>query len=342
MADLDALRTNDDAWDAFVEGTANGQYLQLSPWARVKAPNGWRAVRTVADGGSGPIGAQVLLHKLGPLPASLGYATCGPVASAFDRPSIDAFTRELREVARRERLSHVTIDPTVSDPTIAASLRAAGWSRTRTVQVDRSWVVDLDQAEDDLWQGMRSKWRQYVQKSKRSGLVVVDAGADGIDDLFRIVVETADRAGFVYRSRETYRLVYESFAAKDRARILLARLPGGEAVAALMLLACGGKIVEPYGGMTAAGAESRANYLLKWEAIRSSAERGYKVYDMWGMATPGIAQFKQGFGGRVVEYIGAFDLVTSPALRAAFKAYHGLRVQVGRLRRDGRRQAADD
>jgi serine/alanine adding enzyme len=342
VADLDSLRHDDAAWDAFVESAPNGEYLQLSPWAKVKAPNGWRSVRVVADGGSGPIGARVLLHRLGPLPFSLGYATCGPVATVFDQSSIAAFTAELRAVARRERMSHVTIDPTVSDPAIAALLRSAGWRKTATVQVDRTWAVDLDVPEDTLWSGLRGKWRQYVQKAKRGGLVVVDAGADGTDDLFRIVVETANRAGFVYRSAATYRLVYESFAAGGRARLLLCRLPGGEAVAALMLIACGGKVVEPYGGMTAAGAESRANYLLKWEAMRSSAERGHKVYDMWGMATSGIAQFKQGFGGRQIEYIGAFDLVTSVPLRAAFRAYHAVGLRVGRLRRGGGGRSVND
>jgi serine/alanine adding enzyme len=342
VADLEALRHDDAAWNAFVDSSSNGEYLQLSSWAKVKAPNGWRAVRVVADGGSGPIGAQVLLHKLGPLPASLGYATCGPAATTFDKVSIDAFTAELRAMARRERLSHITIDPTVSDPTVATLLRAIGWRKTATVQVDRSWVVDLGVPEDSLWQGLRSKWRQYVQKSKRSGLVVVDAGGDGIDDLFRIVVETANRAGFVYRSKETYRRVYEAYAESGRARLLLAKLPGGEAVAALMLIACGGKVVEPYGGMTAAGAESRANYLLKWEAMRSSAERGHKVYDMWGMATSGIAQFKQGFGGREIGYIGAFDLVTSAPLRTAFRAYHAVGLRIGRLRRSDRGRLTND
>ncbi len=333
MADLDALRRDDGAWDAFVESAANGEYLQLGAWAKVKAPNGWRAVRVAADGGSGPIGAQVLLHKLGPLPAALGYATCGPVATSFDKASIEAFTAELRATAGRERLSHITIDPTISNPDVALRLGEAGWKRTRTVQVDRTWVVDVDQPEDALWQGLRSKWRQYVQKGRKNGLVVEEVGVEGIDDLFRIVVDTANRAGFVYRSKDTYRRVYEAYAPAGRARILLARLPEGEAVAALMLIACGGKVVEPYGGMTGPGAESRANYLLKWEAIRSSAERGYRVYDMWGMATPGITQFKQGFGGREIRYIGAFDLVTSAPLRTAFGAYRGTRVRIGRLRR---------
>jgi lipid II:glycine glycyltransferase (peptidoglycan interpeptide bridge formation enzyme) len=340
VADLEALRQDDAAWDAFVESTANGEYLQMSAWAKVKAPNGWRAVRVVADGGSGPIGAQVLLHRLGPVPASLGYATCGPAATTFDKASIAAFTAELRATAKRERLSHITIDPTISNPDVSLRLGDAGWKHTKTVQVDRTWVIDLNEPEDTLWQGLRSKWRQYVQKARKNGLTIDEVGVEGIDDLFRIVVETANRAGFVYRSKDTYRRVYEAFAATDRARILLARTADGEAVAALMLVACGGKVVEPYGGMTGPGAASRANYLLKWEAIRSSAERGSKVYDMWGMATSGIAQFKQGFGGREVRYIGAYDLVTSAPLRTAFGAYHGTRVRMGRLRRGRAAQAA--
>jgi len=335
------LATDDAAWDAFVEGAPNGQYLQLSPWRDVKRPNGWGAFRVAADGGSGPIGAQVLTRRLGPLPLSIGYAPAGPPATAFDAASLRAFTDELRAAARRHRLSHVTVDPTLGGAEVLEALRSAGWRKTKTLQVDRSWVVDLHVPEDDLWQGMRSKWRQYVQKSRRSGFVVVDAGADGIDDLFRIVVETADRAGFVYRSRDTYRRVYEAYSAGDRARVLLCRAPDGEAVAALMLVRCGTKVVEPYGGMTAAGAEGRANYLLKWEAMRTSRERGATLYDMWGMATAGITQFKQGFGGREIEYVGAWDLVVNPLARTAFKAAHALRVQVGRLRRGDRRRTDD-
>jgi len=77
----------------------------------------------------------------------------------------------------------------------------------------------------------------------------------------------------------------------------------------------GPRVIEPYGGMTAAGAESRANYLLKWEAIRSSRERGHAIYDLWGLAHPGIEQFKSGFGGREVTYVGGFELVLRPLVR---------------------------
>jgi lipid II:glycine glycyltransferase (peptidoglycan interpeptide bridge formation enzyme) len=76
--------------------------------------------------------------------------------------------------------------------------------------------------------------------------------------------------------------------------------------------------VEPYGGMTSVGAATRANYLLKWEAIRSSRAAGATSYDLWGLATGGIAHFKTGFGGREVRYIGAWDLVMDPVGHAVY------------------------
>ena len=66
--DLETLRTDRAAWDAFVERTPTGAYTQLSPWADVKGGNGWRPIRVVADGADGPIGMQLLVRDLRPTP----------------------------------------------------------------------------------------------------------------------------------------------------------------------------------------------------------------------------------------------------------------------------------
>jgi lipid II:glycine glycyltransferase (peptidoglycan interpeptide bridge formation enzyme) len=96
--------------------------------------------------------------------------------------------------------------------------------------------------------------------------------------------------------------------------------------------------------MTDAGADSRANYLLKWEAIAAFKRDGFATYDLWGLATGGIAQFKEGFGGQQVDYVGARDLPIKPAedmaLRFALPAY-GI-AQRARLRLSGRRLAGSD
>jgi lipid II:glycine glycyltransferase (peptidoglycan interpeptide bridge formation enzyme) len=311
------LRADDDAWDSFVKGSSLGFHTQLTPWIQVKAANGWGGIRVVADAGSGPIGAQVLTRRLGPGPFSIGYAPRGPVATTWDQASLGAFQDSLRRTARRLRLTHVTIDPPAEDDATGRMLTDGGWRPTDEVQPRRSWELPLAQPEEALWGGLRSKWRQYVQKARRSGVVVTDGGREDLRTFYDIFVETALRTGFIPRTFESYVAVWDAYAPSGAAQLLFARLPGGEPVATLFVLHTGSRAVEPYGGMTPAGAESRANYLLKWEAIRRANEAGAAVYDMWGLKHSGIEQFKRGFGGREATYVGAFDLVTLPLLRDA-------------------------
>lgn len=326
------LRDDPQAWDAFVEAAPTGAYTQLSAWAEAKRPNGWRAERVVAQGSGGLIGMQLLVRDLRPLPWRIGYAPRGPVGS-FDREAVIALTTELRRVGRANRLAHVLVDPEVeeSDPLIG-HLAAAGWKESPGVQTPRSRLVDLEHTEEELWADLRSKWRQYVNKARRAGVTVEDVGSAGLDDFYRIYVETAQRAGFIHRAKSAYEQVFRAFDRTGRARLLMARLPDGTPAATLMLLTCGRRVIEPYGGMTQAGADSRANYLLKWEAIRTSRERGFAVYDMWGLSHSGIEQFKAGFGGREVTYAGGRALVVSRLGSAAVGLARTVNVALARRR----------
>jgi lipid II:glycine glycyltransferase (peptidoglycan interpeptide bridge formation enzyme) len=343
VRDRDALEADRDAWNRWVGSTRLGSYLQLSAWADVKAANGWRSARLVADDGSGgSVGAQVLVRRPRPLPWGFAYAPRGPVTDDWTRGSIEALTAMLRArlPALAGRVSHVRIDPEVErdgpldeDGTLRRSLRAAGWRPAPPIQPGSTRVVDLRADEDALWSDLRKKWRQYVNKARSNGIRVVDAGADRLGDFYRIYRETADRAGFLIRTEAAYRDIWQAFAPLGAARLLFAETAEGEPVATLFLVRCGSRVVEPYGGMTESGGESRANYLLKWEAIRSSREQGADTYDLWGLAHEGIAHFKAGFGGREVHYVGAWDLVLDPAGRLTYDGAQRARVWFVRRRR---------
>lgn len=311
-----SLRTDSAEWDEWVRNSPLGFHTQLNAWAKVKAANGWSSVRVVADGGSGPIGALVLTRKIGPGPFGVGYAPRGPIATRWDAASLEAFGIALKRTARRLKLTHVTIEPPLEvDSGVAALFTSAGWRPGDHVQPDRTWEVPLGRTEAELFGDLRSKWRQYVNKSRRAGTVITEGGHDDLEAFYEIFVDTARRTGFIPRTLDSYRQVWDAYAPSGAAQLLFARHPDGEAAAVLLLVRCGGRVVEPYGGMTPAGAASRANYLLKWEAIRRANESGARVYDMWGLAHAGIEQFKQGFGGREAIYVGAFDLQTLPLLR---------------------------
>ncbi|MFL5776131.1 MAG: lipid II:glycine glycyltransferase FemX [Chloroflexota bacterium] len=327
------------SWDAFVSAADPGSYLQLTPWAAVKAVNGWSTVRLIAEAGSGvPIGGQVLVRRPQPLPWAFAYAPRGPVAASWT-PAADATVAAFADACRttlRERagrVSHVRIDPEIEadgpqdeDGATRRALRAAGFRPAAPVQPNATRIIDLTADEEAIWGDLRKKWRQYVNKARNAGVTVVDAEGDRLPEFYRIYRETAGRAGFLIRTEQAYRDVWEAFRPAGLARLLFAQTKAGEPVATLLLIRSGTRVVEPYGGMTAEGGESRANYLLKWEAIRTSRERGATSYDLWGLATGGIAHFKTGFGGREVTYIGAWDLVLDPLGRQVYGAAQQARV----------------
>ena len=332
-------------WDEFVARSDPGSYLQTSAWGAVKAVNGWSVHRVMTGAGGTAtdrrMGVQILVRRPSPMPWGFAYAPRGPVGAAWDATTLGVFTTSVRAelTASAGRVSHLRIDPEIEadgpcdpDGALRRDLRGAGWHPSAPIQPNATRVIDLRADEDALWGDLRKKWRQYVNKARAGGITVVDADGDRLGEFYRIYRETADRAGFLIRTEATYRGVWNAFAPSGNARLLFAQAADGEPQAALFLVRCGPRVVEPYGGMTAAGADSRANYLLKWEAIRSSREAGATSYDLWGLATGGIAHFKTGFGGREVRYIGAWDLVLSPVGRRAYDVAQRGRVQWSRRR----------
>jgi lipid II:glycine glycyltransferase (peptidoglycan interpeptide bridge formation enzyme) len=244
------------------------------------------------------------------------------------------------------------VDPeATAGSAFGAALLASPWRAASKVQPPRTRLIDLAPDEETLLANLSKKHRQYVHKAERAGVTVehLDASADpattavALADFYRIYTHTAERAGFVARVAEYYQTVWRLFAPGGHARLSFASLDGAR-VATLFHFTCGDRAAEAYGGMTDAGADSRANYLLKWEAIRSFRASGFAVYDLWGLATGGIAQFKEGFGGQQVDYVGARDLPLRPAQDAALRLLlpaYGI-AQRARLRLSGRKLAGSD
>ncbi len=357
------LAPENTTWDSFVARSNPGSYLQTTAWAEVKAPNGWTPLRFIGSiiGSPQPhsdattadedapeqardetaFGVQLLIRKPRIFPWAFAYAPRGPVLDRWNAATLEAFTGALRQtiVSVPTKVSHVRIEPEIElngpsdlDGGLRHALRRCGWRSATPIQPPRTRQVDLGPDEAELWGGLRKKWRQYVNKARRSDVRIVEATADRLPEFYSIYQETARRAGFVIRTYESYLTVWREFEKLGMARLLMAEGPDGSGLATLFLLRVGDRVVEPYGGMTGAGAECRANYLLKWEAIRTSREQGAASYDMWGISHEGIEHFKAGFGGREIKYVGAWDLVLDPAGRLAYDSAQVMQDRVGAWR----------
>jgi lipid II:glycine glycyltransferase (peptidoglycan interpeptide bridge formation enzyme) len=350
MPELRAWRVTDrDAWDSFIAAAPYRSFPQLWEWGELREPSGWRPVRVAIgrDPAQPPLaGAQVLIRSVPLMGWRLGYAPRGPIGDLDAPDTRDALLSALRSLARSEGIATLKVDPEATpDSPFGQSLLTGPWRDATKVQPPRTRMIDLAPSEDELRAAMKKKHRQYVAKAEREGIGVerFDGSADemttrqALDDFYRIYAHTAQRAGFVARARDYYDRAWQLFAPTGHAHIAFATRDG-ERLATLFHFTVGDRAAEAFGGMTDAGADARANYLLKWASIIGFKQEGFAVYDLWGLATGGIAHFKEGFGGRQVDYVGARDLSLKPAEDAAIRLLlpaYGIAQRV-RLRLSGR------
>ncbi|MBD8043133.1 peptidoglycan bridge formation glycyltransferase FemA/FemB family protein [Arthrobacter sp. Sa2BUA2] len=335
--------TDPSAWDEYVN-RFNGHPQQLWGWGKTKADHGWRADRLlISDGGEVVGSAQLLIRPL-PFPfRALAYIPRGPQGEpGREIQLLDAVAAYAKEAHRAVAL---TIEPdwgTAAGTTV--QLPGAGFRHsTNTILIPRTLILDLALSEDDLLAGMSKKHRQYIRKSGREDLEYRAVTREEIPQCLAVYQQTAERAGFGIHEDRYYQDIFENLGAGSP---VYAAFKGSDVVAFLWLSASGHTAFELYGGMTEEGERLRANYALKWLAIREMKERGIIRYDFNGLLNDGVSRFKMGWAQHEDLLAGTWDKPLSPlypvfttalplaktTLRKARGALAGLR---GRLR--GRR-----
>jgi lipid II:glycine glycyltransferase (peptidoglycan interpeptide bridge formation enzyme) len=249
-----------------------------------------------------------------PLGLSVAYAPRGPLVPA-DRLA-DAIVA-VRDALARERCASLLCDPEAADDaSVRASLERAGIRPSPVyVQPRRTLLMDLSRENEDLLAAMRRKHRQYIRKAEHAGVVTEETRDLG--RFLKVLGAVAQRDRFAIRSREYFEQLLTAFG--DRALLMLARVADDDA-GALLLVRMADRAWELYGGWSGAHAEARPFYLLKWRAMLRMRQLGVRRYDMYGLAEgaddplAGVENFKLGFGGEVVTWIGSLETPVRPML----------------------------
>jgi lipid II:glycine glycyltransferase (peptidoglycan interpeptide bridge formation enzyme) len=300
---------NAPEWDSAVN-RLNGHPQQLWGWGQTKADHGWRTERLLLNRDGETVAcAQILIRRL-PLPfRALVYIPRGPACRAGDAQEVlEALARYAREAYAGTALS---IEPDWdAESDFADAVGAAGFRPTRnTILIPRTLILDLTRTEDELLADMSKKHRQYIRKSGREELEFREVTRDELTDCLSVYKETAQRAGFGIHEDGYYLDIFDNLGA---ASPVYAAFQGKTMVAFLWLSASDSTAFELYGGMTEEGERLRANYALKWLAIRSMKERGVKRYDFNGLLNDGVSKFKMGWAKHENLLMGTWDKPLSP------------------------------
>ncbi len=292
--------TDPTAWDEFVAGQPFGHPLQLWGWGETKRLNNWTPRRLVlVDGETWVAAAQVLLWPIPRMGRFIAYVPRGPVAEPGSAEARELLG-ELAVWAKGQRVLYVRVEPAWT-----SGVPGRGWVRAKHhLQLAETFTLDLRKSEDELLEPMSHKHRQYIRKSERDGVSVARTGEGDLAAMYRIYVETGQRAGFGIHGRDYYEQLHR--ALEERSYLYYARYHGA-VVAFLWLAAAGETAYELYGGVDEAGQAMKANYFLKWRAICEMKAAGFTRYDFNGRLNDGVSRFKDGFGPDETNYIGTYD-----------------------------------
>lgn len=344
MEDMDASK-----WDALIERLPNTHVLQTWEWAKVKSQFGWQPHPTVWHDREGEVAAAAMVLErsvklLGSVvKPRVMYVPKGPLLRDWSDADLrQQVLQDLSVMARSRGNIFVKIDPDVSlaegvpddaqaqdDPEgqqVVEDLKARGWRFSEDqIQFRNTVLVDLRPSEETLLSNMKQKTRYNVRLAGRKGVTVRTATQGDLDTLYRMYAETSVRDGFVIREEAYYKMVWQTFMQAGMADPLIAEVDG-ETVAAVVIYRFAGKAWYLFGMSRLLHREKMPNHLLQFEAMRRAKAAGCQVYDLWGAPNVfddgdslwGVYRFKEGFGGKVVRHIGAWDL---PVRGASYTLY---------------------
>lgn len=333
-------------WNQLIANLPRPHLLQTSQWAKAKEPFGWTAhYKTWEENGQVVAAAQMLQRSI-PLP--MGRSVCmlyvpkGPLLDWDNAAIRTRVLSDLRAFASELGAFFVKIDPDLAygyglpgqpsekpNPVgneLVGELRSAGWRYSNEqVQMHNTMLIDVNKSEEQLLAGMKQKARYNLRLAEKKGVVVRRGTPADFPDFYKMYAETSVRDGFVIRSEEYYRAVWEEFYEAGMLVPLLAEVEG-QPVAGLMLFIFGEQSWYLYGMSRDLYRDWMPNYLLQWDAIKASQAAGCKTYDLWGAPDDfnesdpmwGVYRFKLGLGAYEARHIGAWDLPLQPVTYALY------------------------
>lgn len=226
---------------------------------------------------------------------------------------------DLRPLAELEGSIFIKAEPLQDE--LAQALVHRGFQKSsKNIQPHKTVVLDLTRSEEELLGAMHHKTRYNIRLAERNGVHVMSTS--DVDIFWSLIKKTTARDKFSSHTKDYYAKLMslcELYVAyKNKTHL-----------AAAMVLKHRGTSYYLHGASDHEHRALMAPYALHWKIIQTLHATRYTTYDLWGIDAhkwPGVTRFKLGWGGRTIEYPGAFDLTISKPWKFGYNLVQTLRM----------------
>jgi lipid II:glycine glycyltransferase (peptidoglycan interpeptide bridge formation enzyme) len=217
------------------------------------------------------------------------------------------------------------------------------------IQSPSTVLIDLNAPEEAILRGMKAKTRYNVSLAGRKRVEVSEGSPADLPNWYALYRETARRDRITLHSEGYYRRLFalaDSYGpGAAELRLLLARYDG-ELLGGIIVALRGERAYYLYGASTTRQRNLMFTYALQWQAMRLAREYGCTSYDLFGIPPSndpghpmhGLWRFKTGFGGRILNRYGCWDLPYSAVGYQGYRGVEALRTWYYRRFRKRRRR----
>ena len=243
---------------------------------------------------------------------------CGPLLDYKDKKTVKAAFEKIAEIAKKEKCVFVRVRPQlINTPENLQLLANLGLKKSPMhLAAEHTVIIDLGKSEDELLADMRRQTRYEVRRAAKQGITVEKMqGEEIFKEFHKVQAETAKRQGFVPPNLKTLMAEREAFG--NNIAIYVAKTSEGSPIAYGMIIKDGKEGDYYEAASTDLNRKMPGAYALLWQVMKDLKVEGYERFNLWGIAPAGqpnhryagVTTFKTGFGGEVVEYVPAHDLV---------------------------------
>ncbi len=317
--------------------------LQSYAWGEFRRLTGTQVERVgVFDQGKLVNAFSLTFHPVPHTSYTVGYYPKGKMP---DEQSL----KLLEDLGHKYNALYIKLEPniaaTVGTPnefeTVKSFLRDHHCIPGKALFTPYTFQLDLRPTEEELLANMHQKTRYNINLAERKGVQIIeDTSVAGLQEYLKLMAETTKRQGFYAHSDDYYTKMFETMSAGGMLHIFKAVMEG-QTLSVWIIFVFNGKLYYPYGASSREHREVMANNLLAWKVIQFGKKAGCETFDMWGSLGPnpdqkdpwyGFHKFKEGYGGKLVEFVGSYDLIINPQLYPIFQFIDKLRWKFLRLK----------
>lgn len=282
----------------------------------------------------------VTLHNVPHTKYKIGYLPKGPDLNK-------KLMEDLFKLGKEENCIFIQLEPNVERNESKAYKFDHLYPSAHPLFTKYNFILDLTKSEEELMKNMHPKTRYNIKLAEKKGVRVMEDNSDeAFDEYLKLTQETTRRQKFYAHSKNYHKIMWETLKTKGESlnnlgAHLLKATYNGETIVTWILFVLADTLYYPYGASSQKYKEVMASNLMMWEAIRFGKKLGLKKFDMWGSLGEnpdqkdpwyGFHKFKQGYGPKLVEYVGSYDLVINTRLYFLYKIANKMRWFILRLK----------